>query len=232
MGAGPRLETLNNRATIDHIARRLAGRRGFGAIAMIVRLICPPRLLKYLEKHEKRQMEFRKHRPCEELRWTTEHPESRCGIGVLLRESGEVFTGPDYRFLRFATRPSATIETDDPLRVAQALDVAFFLWPHKYGKYRLPIGDYSEFGIHDIREPPDPASPPTDPDDFLKEMIARYEEDMARYGFKVPFLPELPPRPNAADAALTLDRPPEPSSTPTRQKRKPSARSKSRKAKR
>ena len=201
---------------------------------MIVRLICPPRLLKYLEKHEKRQMEFRKHRPCEELRWTTEQPSLRYGEDVLLRESGEVFTGPDYRFLRFATRPSATIETDDPLRVAQALQAHFYLWPHKYGKYNLPIGygGYSEFGIHDIREPADPASPPTNPDDFLKKMIARYEEKMARYGFTVPFLPEHPPRPKAADEALTLGRPPEPSSTPTQQQRKPSARSKSRKAKR
>ena len=123
---------------------------------MIVRLICPPKLLKYLEKHEKRQMEFRKHRPCEELRWTTEHPQSRYGIGVLLRESGEVFTGPDYRFLRFARRgrDDATIETDDPLRVAQALDVGYFLWPHKYGKYRLPaLCDFSEYGILDISEP-------------------------------------------------------------------------------
>jgi len=110
------------------------------------------------------------------------------------------------------------------------LQVHFYLWPHKYGKYHLPIGCdyYPEFGI---REPPDPASPPTNPDDFLKEMIARYEEDMARYGITVPFLLEHPPRAKTADEALTLDRPPEPS-TPTQQQRKPSARSKSRKAKR
>src|SRR5262245_13070528 len=117
---------------------------------MIVRLICPPKLLKYLEKHEKREMEFRKHRPCEELRWTTEHPPLRYGEDVLLRESGEVFTGYDYAYLRCCRPHKATIETDEPLRVALALNVGFLL-PHKYGKYGLqPLCDFSEFGILDI----------------------------------------------------------------------------------
>lgn len=194
---------------------------------MIVRLICPPRLLKYLEKYEKRQMEFRKHRPCEELRWTTEHPKARCGIGVLLRESGEVFTGADYAYLHSSRPYAATIETDDPLRVAQALDVEFSL-RHKYGKdgcFHTGF-DYSEFGIHDISKPDDRASPqPTNQDDFLDEV-------MARYGLTVPFPRGHRSRPKAADEVLTLYRPPEPSSTPTQQKRKPSAGSKSKKAKR
>jgi len=129
---------------------------------MIVRLICPPKLLKHLEK---RGMEFpEKHRPCEELRWTPEHPTSRYGTGVLLRESGEVFTGGEFRFLRGVTRDyGAYIETDEPVRVAHALGI-FRSWSYasgtlitlrfEYSDEHTPVGDYSEFGIHDIREQP------------------------------------------------------------------------------
>lgn len=54
------------------------------------------------------------------LRWTTEHPASRYGGGVLLyRHSADILDGAAFRLLRDLR--GAWIETDDPERIARAL---------------------------------------------------------------------------------------------------------------
>lgn len=55
------------------------------------------------------------------LRWTTHHPASRYGLGVLLTANNEVVDGFFFRFLR--ERVGAWIKTDDPARVAGALGI-------------------------------------------------------------------------------------------------------------
>lgn len=53
------------------------------------------------------------------LRWTTHHPASSYGLGVLLTANNEVFDGFMFDFLR--ARVGAWIKTDDPARIAGAL---------------------------------------------------------------------------------------------------------------
>lgn len=103
---------------------------------MIVRLICPPRLIEVLEKCG---IEFpEKHRHCEELRVINE-PASCYGTYVLLRESGGIFTGGEFFILRNLTcNHAAYIETDEPQLVANALRIL---------PWRL---DYSDAGIRRI----------------------------------------------------------------------------------
>lgn len=55
------------------------------------------------------------------LRWTTHHPASSYGLGVLLTVNNEVLDGFMFRFLRESV--GARIKTDDPARVASALGV-------------------------------------------------------------------------------------------------------------
>lgn len=55
------------------------------------------------------------------LRWTTQHPASSYGLGVLLTANNEVFDGFMLRHLRESV--GAWLQTDDPERVAGALGV-------------------------------------------------------------------------------------------------------------
>jgi hypothetical protein len=56
-----------------------------------------------------------------DLEFTTEHPASHYGLGVLLLPSGEVLDGAAFRLLRDVQE--ARIETDDPAGVCGALGV-------------------------------------------------------------------------------------------------------------
>jgi hypothetical protein len=56
-----------------------------------------------------------------ELTWTTNHPASQYGFGVLLDENEELLDGARFRELRDTY--GATIETDDPEKVCDTLDL-------------------------------------------------------------------------------------------------------------
>ena len=56
-----------------------------------------------------------------ELTWTTDHPASHNGTGVLLHHNGEILDGFNFRGMRDML--GATIETNDPQRVCRALGV-------------------------------------------------------------------------------------------------------------
>ena len=55
------------------------------------------------------------------LTWTTDHPSSHYGFGVLVDTNGEILDGFNFRRLRAVL--GAMIETKDPLKVCQALGV-------------------------------------------------------------------------------------------------------------
>jgi hypothetical protein len=56
-----------------------------------------------------------------ELKIATDHPKSFCGSPVLVRQGGGIVDGGLFRVLR--DREGATIRTDRPRSVAQALGV-------------------------------------------------------------------------------------------------------------
>lgn len=57
----------------------------------------------------------------QKLTFTTNHPASSYGLGVLLDSEGEVFDGATFRIWRDTF--GARIETDQPEKVCQALGV-------------------------------------------------------------------------------------------------------------
>lgn len=87
---------------------------------MKIRLITPPESIAALRRMGLRQ------RPVEVLRWTTEHPASHYGMGVLLRgKSGDILDG--HTFAAFAEAFGARIECDSAqtaMRVRNALVTA------------------------------------------------------------------------------------------------------------
>ena len=55
------------------------------------------------------------------LKWTTDHPSSHYGLGVLLYSNGDLLDGFNFRGLRDTL--GAWIEADSPDRVCRALGV-------------------------------------------------------------------------------------------------------------
>ncbi len=55
------------------------------------------------------------------LTWTTDHPQSHHGLGVLLYPNGEILDDSSFRGLRVYL--GARIETTDPVKVCGALGV-------------------------------------------------------------------------------------------------------------
>lgn len=55
------------------------------------------------------------------LTWTTDHSASSYGLGVMLYSSGEILDG--FSFRGFRDTLGAIIETDEPVKVCQALGV-------------------------------------------------------------------------------------------------------------
>lgn len=53
------------------------------------------------------------------LAWTTDHPASHYGAGVMLYRNGHILDGGNFRILR--NDFGVTIETDDPGKVCRAL---------------------------------------------------------------------------------------------------------------
>ena len=55
------------------------------------------------------------------LSWTTDHPASHAGAGVLVYAGGEILDGSNFRGLRDAL--GSWIKTNDPKKACQALGV-------------------------------------------------------------------------------------------------------------